>query len=162
VHPALGTGKGIPMEIHQDSTKKFSTREKYSIDDLKSHYDRAKNKPTREQDLSDPSGLAAIVYVDEKDGLHFRYSNRDWVAMKGLKELEQSLAKILITFLCAPLEVHLVVDPKSKPETALKVIQLVQSGAPQKQLTLSVGRRVSKNENEKQVKPIEKGEKGKL
>jgi len=130
------------MEVYEGSMKKFSMNEMYSIEDLRTHYQRASKKATHREGLSDPSGLRVIVYLDAEETLHFWNCGAvspEWTRMAGISDVHRRIGNIVSTLFCSQVDVVLVVNPKSSPEIAEKIVRMVQGGTAQT-LTLFVGR----------------------
>jgi len=138
------------MEIHEDCSKTYSSDEAFSLNDLKSLYALAKKKVTRRTDLGDRSKVDLIVWIDSSDNVHFRPLLTDeWIQLEGAAALEKQVDSHTSFVRGRKLNVCVVLDPKSTPEKAGKLVQMVQRKA-YVQLTLMFGKRVMTKVDHKQ------------
>jgi hypothetical protein len=129
------------MEIYPDSTKTYSREEVYSLQELKSLYERVAKKTPQRKDL-DRNKADVFVCVDAENHVHFRPLLTDeWIRIDDPRTLDTKLAENMYRD-CSFMPVSLVLDPKSDPEAAGKIVQFILEENKYVELTLMFGRRV--------------------
>jgi hypothetical protein len=130
------------MQIYSDATKKYSPKETYSLSEVKSLYSQAAGKMAQEMDLSDRDKADVLILLDAKNHIHFRpFLTDDWVPIDRPTDLATKLEENYCrdsTFM----QVFVVLDPKSDPESAGKIVKLILE-VKYAELTLMFGRRVA-------------------
>jgi hypothetical protein len=143
------------MEIYEDCKKTYSADERYSLRELKTYYARAAKKNTRRTDINDRSKFELIVWIDEKNAIHFRpLLDDEWIAVNRLRTLEQKIEEHSAFVRGRKLRVVMVIDPKSTPEAAGDVVESLLNKA-YVELTLMFGRRVGAQGETKKVNPMD-------
>ncbi len=140
--PGIVPIKVNAMEIYPDLTKTYSPNEVYSLRELKSLYTRVAKKTPQLKDLSDRNKAHVLICVDGENHIQFRpFLTDEWIRIDDACTLNAKLDENVYTD-SSLVPVFLILDPKSDPQAAGKIVQLVLEEKKYVDLTLMFGRRV--------------------